>query len=167
MSKLKGGPNRKARYSAYASKGNFTKNAKRKLARHLRKHPEDQQAVVALAGVNSRKIRTKPTAKLGWVKESLRSAMAFVPYLNSKGQVIVIKSVEHFNQVSTTYAQSIPVTRQSAKQYAQLKRFEKVSPFHKAASFVHKNDKVVIEFTHDSKLSNFTGKCKKKKDLND
>ena len=167
MSKLKPGAGRKAKFTSYAMKGNFSKNAKRKLAKHLKAHPNDQQAVTALAGVASRKIRTKPVAKLGWVKESLRAAMAFVPYLNSKGQVIVIKSVEHFSQVANTYSQPIPVTRSAAKAYARIKKKKKVAPFRKVATFVHKGGEVALEYVHDSKLNNFTGKCKKKKAVDD
>lgn len=167
MAKLKVSATKKARNASYGMKGNFVKNAKRKLQRHLKKHPGDEQATVALANVASRKIRKKPVAKLGWVKESLRNAMSFVPYLNGKGQVIVIKSVEHFAQVVSTHSQSIPVTRQAAKSYAQIKRLEKVAPFHKVPTFVHKNGQVVVEFIHDNKLPNFNGKGQQKKAVDD
>ena len=38
-------------YAAYASKGNFAKNALRKVQRHLKKHPNDAKAQNALTSV--------------------------------------------------------------------------------------------------------------------
>lgn len=61
----------KTRYAAYKAKDTVTKNAKLRLARHLKKHPDDAQAQAA----TPRRTRKTPTARLGWVKDNVRSAL--------------------------------------------------------------------------------------------
>ena len=61
----------KLRYSAYKAKDNVTKNAKRKLERHLKKHPNDAQAAAA----TPRRTRKTPTARFGWVKDGVKDAL--------------------------------------------------------------------------------------------
>ena len=61
----------KMRYAAYKAKDNVTKNAKRKLERHLKKHPDDAQAQVAVP----RRTRKTPTARCGWVKDNVKNAL--------------------------------------------------------------------------------------------
>lgn len=64
----------KNRYAAYKAKDNVTKNAALKLARHLKKHPNDEQAQGAQArGVG--RTRKTPTARCGWVSDSVRDAL--------------------------------------------------------------------------------------------
>lgn len=72
MSKLKPSAAKKAQHTAYAAKGSAAKNAARKLARHLKKYPNDAQAAAALkAGVNS--IRKPSGTRLGWVQEDVKA----------------------------------------------------------------------------------------------
>lgn len=61
----------KARYAAYKAKNSATTNKARKLAAHLKKHPNDTQA--ADASKNPVGYRRKnPVAKNGWVTEGVR-----------------------------------------------------------------------------------------------
>jgi hypothetical protein len=65
----------KGRYAAYKAKDNVTKNAKRKLERHLKKHPNDTQGKNALEkGVG--RTRKTPNTRLGWVSEGVKDALA-------------------------------------------------------------------------------------------
>ena len=63
---------KKNRYAAYKAKDSVTKNAARKLARHQKKHPNDEQAKSATAG----RTRKTPTARCGWVSDGLKAALA-------------------------------------------------------------------------------------------
>lgn len=64
----------KNRYAAYKAKDNVTRNAKRKLERHLKKHPKDEQGKTALEkGVG--RTRKTPSARFGWVTDGIKSAL--------------------------------------------------------------------------------------------
>ena len=68
----------KNRYAAYKAKDNVTRNAKRKLERHLKKHPNDEQGAAALkAGVNTTR---KPSGvRLGWLQEDVKTFLGHTP----------------------------------------------------------------------------------------
>ena len=78
MSKLKPTAAKKSRYTAYTAKGSAAKNAKLKLERHLKKHPNDEQGAAALkAGVNSTR---KPSGvRLGWLQEEVKTFLGHTP----------------------------------------------------------------------------------------
>ena len=86
MAKLKPSATKKTRNASYALKGNAEKNAKLKLARHLKKHPNDKQAQAAV-GKTVRKRKT-PIARLGWVKDSVKDTMAPTPVTRGAARVI-------------------------------------------------------------------------------
>lgn len=76
--KTKGSAAKKARYTAYNAKGSALKNAKRKLERHVKKHPNDEQGAAALkAGLNA--IRKPSGTRLGWVQEEVKSFLNHTP----------------------------------------------------------------------------------------
>ena len=78
MSKLKPSAGKKSKYTAYTAKGSAAKNAKLKLQRHLKKHPNDDQAAAALkAGVNS--TRKTSGSRLGWVQDDVKSFLGHTP----------------------------------------------------------------------------------------
>ncbi len=71
MAKKGSNPGAKAQYAAYKAKDSATKNKTRKLLKHLKKHPNDAQALEAQKkGVGYR--RKNPIAKNGWVTEEVR-----------------------------------------------------------------------------------------------
>ena len=78
MSKLKPSAGKKSKYTAYTAKGSAIKNAKRKLERHLKKHPNDAQGAAALkAGVNATR---KPSGvRLGWLQEDVKTFLGHTP----------------------------------------------------------------------------------------
>ena len=73
MAKLKGKhESKKAQATAYKALGKTATNKKRKLQRHLKKHPNDSQGQEALrTGV--KRTRKTPNAKNGWVTEGIRN----------------------------------------------------------------------------------------------
>lgn len=78
MSKLKPSAAKKAKNTVYKAKDSAAKNAKRKLERHLKKHPNDAQGASALkAGVNS--IRKPSGIRLGWVQEDVKAFLGNTP----------------------------------------------------------------------------------------
>lgn len=78
MSKLKPSAGKKAKHTAYNAKGSALKNTKRKLERHLKKHPNDEQAAAVLkSGVNA--IRKPSGTRLGWVQEEVKSFLNHTP----------------------------------------------------------------------------------------
>lgn len=58
---------KQAKVSAYKLANRYAINRKMKLERHLRKHPEDAQAVAALKANRQTPLRKTPKAKLGWL----------------------------------------------------------------------------------------------------
>ena len=74
MSKLKVSKTRQDRNKLYGLKGNCEKNAKRKLEKHIKAHPNDLQSIQALKNGVGRTRKT-PTEALGWVKEDVKHAL--------------------------------------------------------------------------------------------
>ena len=72
--KTKSSPGRKTKYTTYGLKGNCEKNAKRKLEKHIKAHPNDLQSIQALKNGVGRTRKT-PTEALGWVKEDVKHAL--------------------------------------------------------------------------------------------
>lgn len=72
MAKKGSNAGQKGRYAAYKAKDNVTKNAKRKLERHLKKHPNDAQAQAASPG----RTRKTPNVRCGWVTDGVKDALA-------------------------------------------------------------------------------------------
>ena len=138
---------KKPSYASYQSKGNFSKNALLKLQRHLKKHPEDKQAISALKTVPVSPTRKKPTNKGGWVQESIRSFMSHLPHLTPlQGKI-------YHNQVAPT--------KSNLFSYASIYKFCKNNPYMKTLVGVKGVDPITklevinFEWKHTSKLSNF------------
>lgn len=164
MSKLKPGAGKKAKYGRYSQLSKVVVNARKKLQRHLKKYPNDEQAQAALGSVSSRTTRKAPGSKNGWVKDSLRNAMTYVPYLNGKGQVVPLRVAETLPQFLASHGQSIAQTKDNLKSFAQVVKLAKKAPFRMVPVLqVIKDNDTRIVMRHDSKLSNFNGKVKLKK----
>lgn len=165
MGKKSGSAGSKLRFTAYKSLDKRTTNAKLRLMRHLKKHPGDAQAEDALKNVGSRTFRTAPKTKGGWVTDTLRSAMLYIPYLTGKGTPIALKFPEQIPSLLHSHSQSIPLTRENVKGFAGALRYSKNAPFMKVPVIERKKVKgeEVLELVvkHTSKLSNFKGKSKK------
>lgn len=102
--KLKPSKEKQARYTTYKLGGNLLANYKRKIARHLKKHPNDEVAKQALkSGVPTP--RKAPTKKLGWVlsgsASNLRKEQAYsnakVSKLSSKVLKMTAQKVQYKN----------------------------------------------------------------------
>ena len=82
MSKKKTSTGKKGRYTSYKVSNRLVTNATKKLERHLRKHPNDVQNTTALRSVTSKKHRSTPNKKLGWVTPAVAElATASSPHL--------------------------------------------------------------------------------------
>lgn len=72
MANKKTSAGKNAQYTAYKAKDSAAKNKMRKLAKHLKKHPNDAQGFEAQSrGVGYK--RKNPVAKNGWVSEEVRN----------------------------------------------------------------------------------------------
>lgn len=87
------------RYALYAKLDNVTKNAERKLARHLKKHPNDTQAAKAVGNVG--RTRKNPTARLGWVNGQEFLKNTFKVFVGGKSES------EHSSPVRRHLTQSL------------------------------------------------------------
>lgn len=76
MAKKQQGASVKEQYGAYAQKGRWAQNKKRKLERHLKKYPNDEQAKKALGNVGGAPTRKPPQAKL-WKSPQIVMAELF------------------------------------------------------------------------------------------
>lgn len=139
MAKKGSNPGAKAQYAAYKAKGSATKNKARKLAKHLKKHPNDAQAQeVVRTGVVGHK-RKNPTAKNGWVTEGVRD--------------YVKKYTLAFDDFTLTYKELPTIGRYNSMKVAQILRLSR-----KAANlppvFVHKNKKTTVHpfYVNKSKI---------------
>lgn len=142
-------------YAIYSQQDRRTKNAALKLARHLKKHPKDAQAIEASANVSSQTFRKKPVSKGGWVKEGLRASMVYVPLFNNKGHAIDY-NLNNQEKVSRDLAQPIPLTKSNVKAYARILAFTRKNPFQKVATFTTDAEgQIAIAMMHTSKQSNF------------
>lgn len=164
MGKKSGSAGDKAKFSAYKTTNRVVVNAKRKIERHLKKHPEDAQAQAALKNVATKKLRTKPNNKGGWVTESLRSTMVYIPYLTGKGSPITLKAPEQVEAMLRLYGQGVALTKTNTKGYAQMLKFTKVSSFHQVPVVEVKKVKgqevATTVWKHTSKDSNYQGPAK-------
>ena len=105
----------KLRYTAYKAKDTVTKNAKRKLARHLKKHPNDAQGKTALEqGVG--RTRKTPTARCGWVSDGLKAALAPATVTRTAGRKMakVIAFSHRISRMALTKAEQ-KASRKSRK----------------------------------------------------
>lgn len=154
----------KLRFGSYKTGNRAVLNAKRRLERHLKKHPEDAQAQSALKGVATRTLRSKPNNKGGWVTETLRATMVYVPYLTAKGTPIVLKAPEQAEAMLRLYGQGVPLTKTNTKAYAQMLKFTKVSAFHPVpvveVKKVKGQDVATTVWKHTAKESNYQGPAK-------
>lgn len=126
-------------YATYSAKGSFKANALRKIAKHLKKHPNDSQAATALKNVPAAPTRNSPNNKNGWVTESVRGFMSHLPFLTPlQGK---------------TYATHVAATKSNLKAYALIRKFVKNNPFHPTLVLNKKTND--YEWKHVSKLSNF------------
>lgn len=126
-------------YATYNAKGSFKANALRKIAKHLKKHPNDSQASTALKNVPASPTRKSPNNKNGWVTESVRGFMSHLPFLTPlQGK---------------TYATHVAATKSNLKAYALIRKFVKNNPFHTTLVVDKKTNE--YSWKHVSKLSNF------------
>lgn len=102
--KLKPSKEKQARYTTYKLGGKLLANYKRKIARHLKKHPNDEVAQSALKS-GSPSPRKAPSKKLGWVSSgstsNLRKEQAYsnakVTKLSSKVLKMATQKVKYKN----------------------------------------------------------------------
>ena len=164
MGKKSGSAGDKAKFGAYKATNRAVVNAKRKIERHLKKHPEDAQAQAALKNVATKKLRAKPGNKGGWVTESLRSTMVYIPYLTGKGSPIALKAPEQVEAMLRLYGQGVALTKTNTKGYAQMLKFTKVSAFYQVPVVEVKKVKgqevATTVWKHTSKESNYQGPAK-------
>lgn len=105
-------------YTAYKATDRCTKNKARKMAAHLRAHPNDEQSAKAKAGSYTRKA---PNNKGGWV-----TGLAFVKI----GQFLAIPKDDKVNNISRSRAVQTRIAQHMAfdkashneQQYMQKKK---------------------------------------------
>lgn len=135
----------KLKYDLYQSKGSFLINKKRKLAKHMRLHPNDLQSKEAKLVFT----RKAPNNKLGWLTESIKKdVMVTVPYLSSKGNPINLKFPEQLETLTRTFGQAIPITRSSAMGFAQVAKFLRKAPYRLTLVPVKTKDNVDFQWKH-------------------
>lgn len=98
----------KAKTTTTQKVSNFAKNRKARIEKHLKKHPSDSQASVALRENKQVSTRKAPVEKLGWLKKS----PSVVPFLRGS------------------------VTKQSASVASRILRFLSKHPFQKQLKVV-------------------------------
>ena len=129
MSKLKPSATKKARNSAYAMKGSAAKNALRKITKHIKNHPNDQQAVDAKAkGLNT--TRKKPNARLGWVQENVKDFLYPTPPSRALAQEVA-QVISLSKSVART---SLTKTEQAIRKKLQIERDKRSASKAKQAS---------------------------------
>lgn len=100
--KTKPSKTKQDRYTAYKLKGNFLKNYKKKLERHLKKFPNDEVAQHALKS-GTPTPRSAPKNKLGWVKGASGSLRKEQAASQAKLAKIVSKTTKLPITSKTTY----------------------------------------------------------------
>lgn len=113
---------------------NYAANRLKRLTRHLKKHPNDEQAEVALKANKVESTRKASTNKLGWTS-------------SNKELDTVLRS---------KFVGSI--TKELLTQYAQIISFCKKVPFQLSPVLVSTKNGPTLELKHISKLSNFKPK---------
>lgn len=119
---------------------NYGKNRLERLLRHLKKHPNDKNAIAAVELGKTVSTRKASNNKLGWMSSN--------------------KEVDA--KLRTKFVG--PITKDAVTKEAKILSFIKKAPFHAIATLEHVGTEVKCIFKHTSKLSNFTGKRKVKAD---
>lgn len=110
---------------------NYGLNRKKRLERHLKKHPEDIQAQAALTINKTVSTRKSSNNKLGWMSSNR-----------------TLETILRAKFVGS-------ITKESVTSYARILKFIKNSPFHQLATIVNIDKSVGVVLKHTSKLSNF------------
>lgn len=116
MSKLKPGAGKKAKHTSYSMLNKATINKQKRVAKHLRKHPNDVQSQGATKATGH--TRKKPTARLGWVKESLKATMSPTPPARH-----VAREYAQAVKFSTKVAHT-PITKEDRKVFKNIPPFD-------------------------------------------
>lgn len=126
---------KKPQAAATPRHSNFGKNRIAKVARHLKKHPNDTQAVAAVASFTTSDLptRQKSQEKLGWLKKDL-----------NLGNIIRAQFIGS-------------VTKDQAVKWSRYLSLSKKVLFWPVATLVLNDNKPSIVFKHKNKLSNFKG----------
>lgn len=123
----------------YQANNRFEINRLRKIQKHLKKHPQDQQASNALTVKSANPTRKASKEKLGWLTSN-----------KNLGENIKSK----FNGT---------VTKQEAGNWAKFIKLSKKVLFWQAPVVTYdKQGAPILTMKHTSKLSNFKGKMKEK-----
>lgn len=141
----------KPSYAKYATLGSYSKNKLAKLKKHLKKHPEDSQAKDATKNIKPYS-RKKSENKLGWVKDTLRASLIYIPQFTTKGNMIVVrKDANNVDSLMSKFGQQAPITKELAMNLASYLRRSKTIMFNKTLVVEDKN----LVWKHTSKKSNF------------
>lgn len=114
---------------------NFATNRLKRLVRHLKKHPNDEQANEALKANKTESTRKSSVNKLGWTS-------------SNKELDTILRS---------KFVGS--VTKELLTKHAQIISFCKKAPFHLMPVLVSTKEGVTLQLKHTSKLSNFKPKA--------
>lgn len=121
--------------NTYQSSNRFALNRERKIARHLRKHPNDAQAQVALETKVSEPTRKAPKEKLGWLTSN-----------KSLGESIKSKFIGS-------------ITKDEAKRWATFTKLSKKVMFWKTPVVTFNAEgESHLAMKHVNKSSNFKGR---------
>lgn len=110
---------------------NYGINRLKKIQKHLKKHPNDRQATVALNENKTQSNRKAPNAKLGWMTTNKE-----------------VDSILRTKFVGT-------ITKESLNIHAKILKLVKKSPFRLTPTLIKTEDGIGLGFKHLSKLSNF------------
>lgn len=110
---------------------NYGINRLKKIQKHLKKHPNDRQATVALNENKTQSNRKAPNAKLGWMSTNKE-----------------VDSILRTKFVGT-------ITKESLNIHAKILKLTKKSPFRLTPTLIKIEDGIGLGFKHLSKLSNF------------
>lgn len=140
-------------YAKYVATGAYAKNKAAKLQRHLKKHPEDSQAKDAIKNIKSYS-RKKPENKLGWVKDTLKASLSFIPQYTTKGNLIIVrKDATNVDSLFSKFGQSATITKDYITSLAQYVKRSNTIMFQ--PTLVVENEKLV--WKHVAEKSNFKG----------
>ncbi len=110
---------------------NYAKNRQARLLKHLKIHPNDRRATVALNENKTQSNRKAPNAKLGWMSTNKE-----------------VDSILRTKFVGT-------ITKESLNIHAKILKLVKKSPFRLTPTLIKTEDGIGLGFKHLSKLSNF------------
>lgn len=121
--------------SPYQANNRYEINRKRRLEKHLRKHPEDAQARASLTSGSTNPTRKASKEKLGWLTKN-----------KNLGETIKSKFIG-------------TVTKQEANNWAKFIKLSKKVLFWTSPVTTYKEDGApVTTLKHVNKLSNFKGR---------